>query len=58
LIVVQTAAGPLEHYEELGYVVAGATLTTMILMFKVNGLVRAKLTSAKAAVASAAPGAH
>src|SRR4051812_2081994 len=53
LIVVQTAAGPLEHYGDLGYVVAGATLTTMVLMFKVNGLVRAKLALAKAAVANA-----
>ena len=58
LIVVQTAAGPLQHYEELGYVVAGAMLTTLILMLKVNGLVRAKLTVAKVAIVSAAPDAH
>lgn len=56
LIVVQTAAGPLEHYDELGYVVAGAMLTTIILMFKVNRLVRAKLKPAKVAVPSVAPG--
>jgi len=58
LIVVQSPAGPLQHYGELGYVVAGAMLTTVVLMFKVNGLVRAKLTPAKAAVADAAPSAH
>jgi len=57
LIVVQTAAGPLQHYDELGYVVAGAMLITIILMFKVNGLVRAKQAT-KVAVANAAPGAH
>lgn len=43
LIVVQTAQGPLAHYEELGLVVAGAMLITVILMFKVNRLVSAKL---------------
>lgn len=58
LIVVQTAAGPLQHYEELGYVVAGAMLITIILMFKVNGLVRAKLMAPQLAVSSAAPGAR
>jgi predicted MFS family arabinose efflux permease len=54
-IVVQTAQGPLEHYEQLGYVVAGAMVTTMILMFKVNRLVRAKLTVSKAVLTSVAP---
>jgi predicted MFS family arabinose efflux permease len=55
LIVVQSVAGPLQHYEELGYVVAGAMLTTIVLMFKVNALVRAKSTPANVAVADAAP---
>ena len=45
LIVVQTAQGPLAHYEELGLVVAGAMLVTVILMFKVNRMVRAKLSA-------------
>lgn len=54
-IVVQTAEGPLQHYEELGYVVAAAMLITMILMFKVNRLVRAKLAAAKAVSPGAAP---
>ncbi|HYP74895.1 MAG TPA: MFS transporter [Polyangiaceae bacterium] len=47
-IVVQTAQGPLEHYQELGYVVAAAMLITMILMFKVNRIVRAKLAAGQA----------
>jgi predicted MFS family arabinose efflux permease len=54
-IVVQTAQGPLQHYEELGYVVAGAMVITVILMFKVNRLVRAKLTAGKAVLAGVAP---
>jgi predicted MFS family arabinose efflux permease len=54
-IVVQTAKGPLEHYEQLGYVVAGAMLITMILMFKVNRLVRAKLAAGKVVMPSVAP---
>jgi predicted MFS family arabinose efflux permease len=54
-IVVQTAKGPLEHYEELGYVVAGAMAITMVLMFKVNRLVRAKLAAGKVAMPSVTP---
>jgi len=58
-IVLQTPNGPLLHYEELGYVVAGAMLITVILMVKVNVLVRAKLLSGgKPAVVSVAPGAE
>lgn len=56
-IVVQTAQGPLAHYEELGYVVAGAMLITVILMFKVNRMVRAKLAAGKGPVVPA-PSAH
>jgi len=58
LIVVQTAAGPLQNYDELGWVVACAMLITIILMFKVNGLVSAKLAAAKIVVATAAPSGH
>ncbi len=54
-IVVQTAKGPLEHYGELGYVVAGAMLITVILMFKVNRMVRAKLGASKPVIASVVP---
>jgi len=56
-IVVQTAQGPLAHYEELGYVVAGAMLITVVLMFKVNRMVRAKLAAGKAPPVPA-PSAH
>jgi len=54
-IVVQTEKGPLEHYEELGYVVASAMVITMLLMFKVNRLVGAKLAAGKVVAPSAAP---
>jgi predicted MFS family arabinose efflux permease len=53
-IVVQTAQGPLAHYDELGYVVAGAMSITVILMFQVNRMVRAKLTAARAVASAAA----
>ncbi len=56
-IVVQTAQGPLAHYDELGFVVAGAMSLTAVLMFKVNRMVRAKLTAAKV-LAVAAPSAR
>ena len=56
-IVVQTAAGPLAHYDQLGWVVAGAMAVTVVLMFKVNRMVRAKLPLGKAP-AAVAPGAH
>ena len=57
-IVVQTPAGPLLHYEELGYVVAGAMVITVILMFKVNRLVQAKLAATQPPAAQAAPSAE
>ena len=53
-IVLQTAQGPLAHYDELGYVVAGAMSITVILMFQVNRMVRAKLRVAKAIASAAA----
>jgi predicted MFS family arabinose efflux permease len=57
-IVVQTPNGPLRHYEQLGYVVAGAMLITVVLMFKVHLLVRAKLGPGAAPVPSVAPNAE
>jgi len=57
-IVVQTAHGPLLHYEELGYVVSGAIVITLILMFKVNRLVQAKLSASQPPAAHAAPSAE
>jgi predicted MFS family arabinose efflux permease len=56
-IVVQTPQGPLAHYDELGFVVAGAMAITVVLMFKVNRMVRAKLASDKRP-AVAAPSTH
>lgn len=39
LIVVQTPGGFIEHYDVLGWVVIGAMLLTMVLMYNVNTLV-------------------
>jgi predicted MFS family arabinose efflux permease len=39
LIVSQTADGPLENYERLGYVVSAAIVTTVVLMYKINRMV-------------------
>ncbi|MEN9355659.1 MAG: hypothetical protein RL318_2984 [Fibrobacterota bacterium] len=39
LIVVQTSTGRIEHYDTLGWVVVGAMLLTMALMYNVNKLV-------------------
>jgi predicted MFS family arabinose efflux permease len=50
LIVVQTPAGPLAHYGDLGYVVAAAIVVTVVLMYKVNRMVTGSL---KATLASA-----
>lgn len=36
LIVIETPAGPLQHYERLGYVVAAAALVSVALLFKLN----------------------
>jgi hypothetical protein len=52
LLVAQSGDGPLEHYERLGYVVALAMATSIVLMARVNSLV----TSGRGpAPASAAP---
>lgn len=42
LIVVQTKAGPLEHYNRLGYVVVGTLTVTAILMYFLNKYVMKK----------------
>lgn len=39
LIVTQTASGPLEHYDRLGYVVSTAVAVSVILMARINTLV-------------------
>jgi predicted MFS family arabinose efflux permease len=40
LLVSQTGGGPLEHYERLGYVVAGTMTVGVILMGKIDAIVR------------------
>jgi predicted MFS family arabinose efflux permease len=45
LIVSQTGDGPIEHYDRLGFVVAGATATTVVLMFKINRMVTGQVAS-------------
>jgi predicted MFS family arabinose efflux permease len=52
LIVHQTAEGPLENYPTLGLCVAATTVVTMLLMFKVDGVVK-KLTAERAESAAA-----
>lgn len=42
LIVVQTADGKLEHYDTLGYVVVGAMIITIIMMYAINTYVESK----------------
>ena len=41
-IVVQTADGTLDHYDVLGWVVAGAMLATIGLMYNINLIVKKK----------------
>lgn len=40
MIVVQTASGGLQHYDTLGYIVIGAMVVTIIMMYFVNRLVQ------------------
>jgi predicted MFS family arabinose efflux permease len=43
LIVVQRPGQPLEHYEILGWVVSGASILTIALMYPIHKMVMAKL---------------
>ena len=43
IVVQQTQFSPLEHYDTLGYIVAGITLFSIMLMFRVNRLIRKKV---------------
>lgn len=45
MIVYQTDTGHLENYPILGYVVAGATLITIIMMYFINQMVMRKLST-------------
>ena len=47
LIVVQTSSGKLENYDILGYVVVGAMLITMAMVYWLNQLVIQKTSAAK-----------
>ncbi len=44
LIVVQTSSGSLEHFDRLGYVVIGATLVTMAMMYFLNRYIQSRRT--------------
>jgi predicted MFS family arabinose efflux permease len=50
MIVHQTESGYIEHYPILGYVVAGATLITIIMMYFINQMVMKKTSAAPATV--------
>jgi predicted MFS family arabinose efflux permease len=40
LLVTQSGDGPLEHYERLGYVVAAAIAVTIVMMARIDAMVR------------------
>lgn len=44
MIVVQTESGALQHYDTLGYVVTGAMIITVIMMYFINEQVSRKAT--------------
>lgn len=50
MIVHQTATGYIEHYPILGYVVAGATLITIIMMYFINQMVMKRVNIVPAPV--------
>jgi predicted MFS family arabinose efflux permease len=49
LVVVQTSTGRLEHYDMLGFIVVGAILVTIGLMYSVQKIVAAKTARAQSA---------
>jgi predicted MFS family arabinose efflux permease len=55
LLVTQSGDGPLEHYERLGYVVAAAMAVTILMMARIDAMVRG---DARAKPALAAADAH
>jgi MFS family permease len=46
LVVVQTSTGRLEHYDVLGFIVVGAMLVTLGLMYSVQKIVALKIAQA------------
>jgi predicted MFS family arabinose efflux permease len=51
LLVSQTGDGPIEHYERLGYVVASSMAVGIVLMGRVNAIVRSDAKGERAPVA-------
>lgn len=43
IVVQETSHSPLEHYDTLGYIVSAITLISIVLMARVNTLVKSKL---------------
>lgn len=59
LIIVQDSkTSPLQHYEVIGYVVAAITLISIFLMFRVDKMVKRRMTSYKTEGAAPAPEVH
>ncbi|MGO9834032.1 MAG: MFS transporter [Polyangiaceae bacterium] len=54
LIVTQTAEGPLEHYDRLGYVVCTAMAATVVLMYRINQMVTGASSGVPTPLAAAA----
>ena len=54
LLVTQSGDGPLEHYERLGYVVATAMAATIVMMARIDAMVRGDARG-RPASAQAAP---
>jgi predicted MFS family arabinose efflux permease len=57
LLVSQSAGGPLEHYDRLGYAVSAAIIATVLFMHKINRMVTASHPAPDAAPASESAGA-
>jgi predicted MFS family arabinose efflux permease len=55
LIVTQSGDGPLEHYERLGYVVAVAIAATVVMMARIDTLVRGDARGKPAAEPAPSP---
>ncbi|PHK24523.1 MFS transporter, partial [Nostoc linckia z15] len=47
IVVQRTHTSPLEHYATLGYIVSGITLLSIFLMYRVNRMIRLRITEEK-----------
>ena len=54
LLVTQSGDGPLVHYERLGYVVAAAMAATILMMARIDAMVRGDVRGKPASVAEPA----